>query len=221
MTESRTAAPSATSMPAPAGSLREAIAAARNSGIADDSDVTAQPVPIRHVARRSGVSAAQISRIESGHVRRPGPEILMSLARGLNRNPLPLMVLAGHISLDEGRKRLLTLFREGAELPESWGDARIPVERVREILADPSADEHDVFVIASDVFAVAETQETMWDESHKALLARGEASADLRELLDYWNYMGHDRRRRLLAYARELRGLTDLKYQLDRLRGEP
>jgi transcriptional regulator with XRE-family HTH domain len=173
------------------------------------------------VARRSGVSAAQISRIESGQVRKPGREILLSLARGLNRNPLPLMVLAGHISLDEGRERLGALFREGAELPESWGDARIPADRVRTILADPNADEHEVYVIASDVFAVAETQETMWDESHQTLLARGEDSADLRKLLDYWSYMGHDRRRRLLAYARELRDLTDLEYQLDRLRDEP
>jgi transcriptional regulator with XRE-family HTH domain len=173
------------------------------------------------VARRSGVSAAQISRIESGHVRKPGPEILRSIARGLNRNPLPLMVLAGHMSLDEGRERLRALFRDGAELPDEWGGARIPLDRVREILADPNADEQDVRVIASDVFAVAETQETLWDESHNALLARGADSADLRELLDYWSYMGHDRRQRLLAYAHELRDLTDLEYQRDRLRDEP
>ena len=129
------------------------------------------------------------------------------------------MLLAGHMSRDEGRERLAALFREGAELAGVWDDddPRIPLERVREILADPDADEHELRVIASDVFAVAETEETLWQESHQALLARGEQSADLRQLLDYWNYMGPDRRRRLLAYANELRDLTDLEHQLGRI----
>ncbi len=150
-------------------------------------------------------------------MRKPGRDPVLARARP-NRNPLPLMVLAGHMSIDEGRERLGALFRKGAELPGVWDEnPRIPLERVREILADPDSDSHDVRVIASDVFAVAETHETMWDESLIALLARGEDSADLRELLDYWNYMGRERRRRLLAYARQLRDLTDLEYQLGRL----
>ena len=219
MTDSPSHAPSATAVTA--GTLREAVAAARRSGIAWDTEATATPVPIRHVARRSGVSPAQISRIESGQVQRPGPDLLVSLARGLNRNPLPLMVLAGHLSLDEGRQRLSALFREGSELAEVWDPARIPLERVRAILADPHADEHEVRVIASDVFAFAETEETLWHASHEVLLARGEDSADLRELLDFWNYMGRDRRRRLLAYASELRDLTDLEYRLDAASDRP
>jgi hypothetical protein len=35
--------------------------------------------------------------IESGQVAKPGPEILTSLGRPLNRNPFPLLVLAGDL----------------------------------------------------------------------------------------------------------------------------
>jgi transcriptional regulator with XRE-family HTH domain len=50
---------------------------------------------VRQLAKRAGVSAATLSRIEADQVRKPGQEILVALARALNRNPLPLLILPG------------------------------------------------------------------------------------------------------------------------------
>src|SRR6476620_8986268 len=51
---------------------------------------------MRSLARRSGLSAAQISRIEAGEVERPAAETLVKLAKGLGRDASLLLVFAGH-----------------------------------------------------------------------------------------------------------------------------
>lgn len=51
---------------------------------------------VRELARRSGLAASQISRIEAGDIRRPSPEALRSLAAALGRPAEPLLFLAGH-----------------------------------------------------------------------------------------------------------------------------
>ncbi len=56
---------------------------------------------IRELARRSGISAGQISRIESGDVDKPSPSTLSALAAALGRSPVPLLYLAEHIDEDE------------------------------------------------------------------------------------------------------------------------
>lgn len=80
---------------------------------------------IRELARRAGVSAAQISRIESGQVLRPSREILVALGKALDRNPLPLLILANYLTASEARDALRPLFRDGAELPEEWGPGQL------------------------------------------------------------------------------------------------
>jgi transcriptional regulator with XRE-family HTH domain len=52
---------------------------------------------MRALARRSGLSAAQISRIEAGEVERPVAETLVRLAKALGRDAQLLLVFAGHI----------------------------------------------------------------------------------------------------------------------------
>ena len=52
---------------------------------------------MRGLARRSGLSAAQISRIEAGEVERPVAETLVKLAKALDRDAQLLLVFAGHI----------------------------------------------------------------------------------------------------------------------------
>jgi transcriptional regulator with XRE-family HTH domain len=52
---------------------------------------------MRRLARRSGLSAAQISRIEAGEVERPVAETLVKLAKALDRDAQLLLVFAGHI----------------------------------------------------------------------------------------------------------------------------
>src|SRR5512132_2004336 len=70
---------------------------------------------MRALARRSGLSAAQISRIEAGEVERPAAETLVKLAKALDRDAQLLLVFAGHIRGARARQ----LLREAIEaLPE-------------------------------------------------------------------------------------------------------
>jgi transcriptional regulator with XRE-family HTH domain len=99
---------------------------------------------MRGLARRSGLSAAQISRIEAGEVERPVAETLVKLAKALDRDAQLLLVFAGHIRGDRAGQ----LLREAIEaLPESGraehADALARLEadgerqhRLREELAD-------------------------------------------------------------------------------------
>jgi transcriptional regulator with XRE-family HTH domain len=99
---------------------------------------------MRGLARRSGLSAAQISRIEAGEVEQPAAETLVRLAKALNRDAQLLLVFAGHIRGARARQ----LLREAIEaLPEpgraEHADALARLEaederehRLREELAD-------------------------------------------------------------------------------------
>src|SRR5207342_372777 len=99
---------------------------------------------MRGLARRSGLSAAQVSRIEAGEVERPVAETLVKLAKALDRDAQLLLVFAGHIRGARARQ----LLREAIEaLPEpgraEHADALAPLEaeaererQLREELAD-------------------------------------------------------------------------------------
>jgi transcriptional regulator with XRE-family HTH domain len=99
---------------------------------------------MRELARRSGLSAAQISRIEAGEVERPVAETLVRLAKALGRDAQLLLVFAGHIRGVRARQ----LLRQAIEaLPEpsraeharalSWLDAEGERERrLRDELTD-------------------------------------------------------------------------------------
>jgi transcriptional regulator with XRE-family HTH domain len=99
---------------------------------------------MRALARRSGLSAAQISRIEAGEVERPVAETLVKLAKALDRDAQLLLVFAGHIRGARARQ----LLRGAIEaLPQpgraELADALAPLEaedererRLREELAE-------------------------------------------------------------------------------------
>jgi transcriptional regulator with XRE-family HTH domain len=61
---------------------------------------------MRGLARRSGLSAAQVSRIEAGEVERPVAETLVRLAKALDRDAQLLLVFAGHIRGARARELL-------------------------------------------------------------------------------------------------------------------
>ena len=102
---------------------------------------------MRGLARRSGLSAAQVSRIEAGEVERPAAETLVKLAKALDRDAQLLLVFAGHIRGARARQ----LLRQAIEaLPEPGGAehadalARLEAEgecegRLRDELADAEA----------------------------------------------------------------------------------
>jgi len=90
---------------------------------------------MRGLARRSGLSAAQVSRIEAGEVERPVAETLVKLAKALDRDAQLLLVFAGHIRGARARQ----LLRQAIEaLPEPGGAehadalARLEAEAERE-----------------------------------------------------------------------------------------
>src|SRR5436309_14185502 len=104
-------------------------------------------ISMRGLARRSGLSAAQISRIEAGEVERPVAETLVKLAKALDRDAQLLLVFAGHIKGARARQ----LLRQAIEaLPEAdraeHADALAQLEaqgereqRLQEELADAEA----------------------------------------------------------------------------------
>ena len=81
---------------------------------------------MRELARRSGLSAAQISRIEAGEVERPVAETLVRLAKALGRDAQLLLVFAGHIR----GARAQQLLRQAIELlPEPSRAEHTPLFR--------------------------------------------------------------------------------------------
>jgi transcriptional regulator with XRE-family HTH domain len=165
----------------------------------------------RDLSRRAGISHTQVGRIEAGEVASPSREVLVALARALERNPVPLFILAGHWSADKSRAELAAMFRDGAELPEEWGDwATYDLDEVRRLLRMPGVPDDELAGIAQDAFSVAETDETLWRDSD-ALLGAGD-DPELEELIGIARYVSPPRRQLLLDYARSLRRLDDLEY---------
>src|SRR5947209_965252 len=73
---------------------------------------------MRELARRSSLSAAQVSRIESGGVT-PSIETLAKLAFALERQPEPLYIAAGYAGLADAVevvRRMLKALPSGAAL---------------------------------------------------------------------------------------------------------
>src|SRR6266542_6633283 len=121
----------------------QALAEVTMAGVTKEARTRAR-LSMRGLARRSGLSAAQVSRIEAGEVERPAAETLVKLAKALDRDAQLLLVFAGHITGARARR----LLREALEaLPEpgraEHADALARLEaederehRLREELAD-------------------------------------------------------------------------------------
>jgi transcriptional regulator with XRE-family HTH domain len=229
---------------------------------------------MRELARRSGLSAAQISRIEAGEVERPVAETLVRLAKALGRDAQLLLVFAGHIR----GTRAQQLLRQAIEaLPEpsraeyARALSRLDAEGKREHrLRDELADaERALSGIQQDLEAARErvsaepprdarrllrevgmlAQRRAVEVAHKrrrleeledapseeicALAGRlflntaagGEVldawrqfsgqitpdDAELRQLLEAWRQLGHERRKKVLEFSQEQLALSLLR----------
>jgi transcriptional regulator with XRE-family HTH domain len=99
---------------------------------------------MRGLARRSGLSAAQVSRIEAGEVERPAAETLVRLAKALDRDAQLLLVFAGHIRGARARRLLraaIEALPEPGRAEQADALARLEAEdererRLREELAE-------------------------------------------------------------------------------------
>jgi transcriptional regulator with XRE-family HTH domain len=102
---------------------------------------------MRGLARRSGLSAAQVSRIEAGEVERPVAETLVKLAKALDRDAQLLLVFAGHIKGARARQLLrqaIEAVPEPGRAEHAEALARLEAEdarehRLQEELADAEA----------------------------------------------------------------------------------
>jgi transcriptional regulator with XRE-family HTH domain len=163
-------------------------------------------IGVRELSRRSGVAAPQISRLERGEVKKPTVETLVALARGLDWNPIPLLILAGYVDVEEARARLREYFAEGAELIEEWRvapDGEKQIEAARAAIADQNTTLERFQEIAFDVWAGGESGETLWDEVYAVLPALGEHQTELREVVGSWPSLSTERRRRVIEFVRD------------------
>jgi transcriptional regulator with XRE-family HTH domain len=168
-------------------------------------------IPVRELARRSGVSHTQISRIESGAIASPAAEQLIALAKALGYKPAPLLILAGYLSGEDARIELATLFYDGAELRDVWGDwMHHTWEDTSRLVHDPATPADQLSLIAYDVFTAGETAQTIWEEDDLLLLLET-GQHDLRELLIAWRFFMPERREQLLTYTRALRRIQELE----------
>src|SRR5215218_10558479 len=90
---------------------------------------------MRGLARRSGLSAAQVSRIEAGEVERPVAETLVKLAKALDRDAQLLLVFAGHIKGARARQLLRQAIQglpEPGRAEHAEALARLEAEDARE-----------------------------------------------------------------------------------------
>ncbi len=121
----------------------QALAELTMAGLTKEARTRAR-LSMRGLARRSGLSAAQISRIEAGEVERPAAETLVKLAKALDRDAQLLLVFAGHIRGARARQLLrqaIEALPEPARAEQADALARLEAEdereqRLREELAD-------------------------------------------------------------------------------------
>src|SRR3989454_4080502 len=136
---------------------------------------------MRGLARRSGLSAAQISRIEAGEVEQPVAETLVKLAKALDRDAQLLLVFAGHTAGAKARQLLrqaLGALPEPGRAEHADALARLEAEdereqRLREELAE-----------AENALAQAQQDltEARFEGERVAAEPRREARERLREL---------------------------------------
>lgn len=178
-------------------------------------------ISIRELGRRAGVSAAQLSRIEAGLVERPSIDTLVAVARALDRNPRPLLIVSGHIGREEALATLRPMFRDhrsgeydpevDSELVDDWAHGwEQRLVEARALLAQDEPDEQALRELAADVFFTYETEETMWWESFLAPLLAEHGGEGLREHVRLFLALPHDRRARVSEYLSEQIRLADL-----------
>jgi transcriptional regulator with XRE-family HTH domain len=120
---------------------------------------------MRELARRSGLSAAQISRIEAGEVERPVAETLVRLAKALGRDAQLLLVFAGHIRGARAQQLLrqaIEVVPEPSRAEHASARSRLDAESERERrLRDELADAERVLTaVQQDLDATRERVST-------------------------------------------------------------
>jgi transcriptional regulator with XRE-family HTH domain len=154
---------------------------------------------LRAIAARAGVSAAQINRIENGQVEHPSAETLIAVARGLELNPFFLLVLSGHVSDAEARRRLAAMFQEGSEIQQEWVSE---AAEIRTNLEDPGWPTDEIHRLAFTLFIGEPLWEVAWDDSF-LLMASGTENEQMREIASLLANLIDERKPRVIEYLRD------------------
>lgn len=158
---------------------------------------------MRRLAADAGLSAAQISRLESGQVHQPAAETLVAIGRALSLNPMPLLILAGHIPGDEARAWLLNVIQPGSEVYIDWEGANpLSVIDARRVLQDPDSSPEKIHHLAFDLFVGEPMVETEWEPS-LALLGVAGTDPLVRTLIGLIGQLTPERRKGLVAFAED------------------
>lgn len=148
-------------------------------------------ISLRELARRSGVSAGQLSRIESGEARLPSVKTLQAIADAFGRPVAPLLFLAGHINAEELEDRTDGLI-----------DALLAAGEAGQALG-----------VTSDEDAA----QALWRHGDGELMAASvggkvsvELMADISEIAAAWVSLTPERRRLALAFVADQEVLSTL-----------
>lgn len=178
---------------------------------------------IRELGRRTGVSAAQLSRIEAGKVAQPSIDTLVRIATALSRNPKLLLIVGGHISGRDALAVLRPMFAEGLESdPDSvagwflgWdeGDGGAQLQDARALLSESDPSETQLCELADAVFATAHLNEVdVWD-SFLAPLITASVGDEFHEFLETLFLLPRERRAKVAEYLEEQTRLAELDWE--------
>jgi transcriptional regulator with XRE-family HTH domain len=169
---------------------------------------------LRKLAKKAGISASQLSRIEAGKVETLSVETVGKIARGLDRDPRLLLIVSGHIAGEEARLVLKEKLRPGTELLEEWAWQPDRVQQAQEMLDDPQASDEDIKEIAAEVFHTW-VDESLWFEGYLLPLMAQSEDRELLDLIESFRLVrassGSGRAKKILAYARDQLELAKLE----------
>ena len=158
---------------------------------------------LRRLARSSGVSPAQLSRLEAGQVAQPSVETLVALAPALNIHPTVLLVLGGQLRGEQARLQFHRLLDRASEAIAREYDQE-EVERLHTEVDAAKTDE-DLRRLCPIVIDMP-VSEVGWPEGLASLVPSSLADSGLlRELIDAWPELTPERRWRLVELVRDLR----------------
>jgi transcriptional regulator with XRE-family HTH domain len=199
--------------------------AERHVGRAISDARTLAGLSIRELGRRTGVSAAQLSRIEAGRVRQPSIDTLVAVATAVGRSPKALLIVSGHIS---GRERLVALRQmlglrpNGEPDPNSTSDLIEEMDAMfdepffeaeRALLQQDDPPEDELLEAAENIFimSVHSDSSDAWGSFIGPLMATL-GGDELQEHVKTVRLLPPDRRQKVFEYALEQRALDRLEW---------
>ena len=159
---------------------------------------------MRRLAKTSGISAAQISRIESGKVKRPTVETLLALAAALDHHPTPMLVLGRQATGSSARRQLAELIK--AMLSQNDPDDRPGLKEVQASLRN--ADAGQLRQVAIELLTYPNRKVAWPHEITRAVPARVPDQDLFGRLHDAWTAITPDRRWRLVQLAQDMQAAT-------------